>query len=125
MALVGEYERSMFFYEKTVHQHPMPLWWFNLPPIFIALKNDAYEKVKFYAKKIGTPAGTHEHIFEMIALYYLDEMESLHKVLRIYRKKYPNGIAHAKIAWSKIIFDEWLIQKMDYALTKIDALSHD
>ncbi len=122
MALVGEYERSMVFYEKAIPQHPMPLWWLTLPPIFIALKNNEYEKVLFYARKQGTPAGIQEHIFEMIALYYLGKMETLRNVLDTYLKKYQGGISTAKTAWSHIIFDEALLEKMNAALAEIETL---
>lgn len=122
MALVGEYERSLFFYNKTISQHPMPLWWFNLPPIFIALKNNAHDKVKFYAQKIGTPAGIQEHIFELIGLYYLGETEKLQALLKIYISRHPNGLDHAILSWPMILFDDLLVQKIISGLKKIKEL---
>lgn len=119
MGFLGEYEAAGALMEKAIPLHPLPFWWFNLPPVFIALKANDYTKMLFYARKIGTPAGIHEHVFEMIALFYLDKTENLKQVLVSYAEKYPDGIAHALASWPKILFDEALVEKINVALLKI------
>lgn len=119
MSFLGEYEAAEALMEKAIPLHPLPYWWFNLPPIFMTLKAGDYEKMLFYARKIGTPAAIHEHIFEMIALFYLDKTENLKQVFDSYAEKYPDGIAHALDAWPKILFDEALVEKIQFALREI------
>lgn len=119
MALIGEYEKSKIYWEKTVPLHPMPYWWINVPPLFMAMKQQDYQRVLFYARKVGTPAGIQEHIFEMIALYYLDESEALKSCMKEYLKKHPQGIEHAIQSWPMIIFDEDLAGQIVLALKEI------
>jgi hypothetical protein len=76
----------------------------------------------FHARMVGTPAGIQEHIFEMIALFYLDDLDSLKLLLKAYAGKYPNGIDHALISWPMILFDEDLIAQVNHALTEINLL---
>lgn len=120
MALIGEYEKSKMYWEKTLPLHPMPYWWINVPPIFMAMKQQDYQRVLFYARKVGTPAGIQEHIFEMIALYYLDETDAMKSCLKEYLKKHPDGIEHAIQSWPMIIFDEDLSNQMVHALKELN-----
>lgn len=122
MSFLGEYEAAEALMEKAIPLHPLPFWWFNLPPIFMALKANDYNKMLFYARKIGTPAGIHEHVFEMIALYYLGETNNLRKLLKTYLEKFPDGITHAMRAWPKILFDELLVEKLTYALMQMEEM---
>jgi adenylate cyclase len=119
MSFLGEYDAADEFMHQAVPLHPLPYWWFNLPPIFKALKHNDYEKMLFYARNIGTPAGIHEHIFEMIALYYLGDTATLKTLLNTCLEKYPDGITHAQQAWPKILFDEEVVEKILHALNKI------
>jgi TolB-like protein len=122
MALLGEYSRSKEFLDKALPMNPMPYWWLNLPSIFIELKNREFEKMLFHARMVGTPAGIQEHIFEMIALFYLGDLDSLKPLLRSYVGKYPTGIDHAIMSWPMILFDEDLIAQVNHALTEINLL---
>jgi adenylate cyclase len=123
MSFLGEYDVSEQLMEKAIPLHPLPYWWFNLPPIFTALNANDYSKMLFHARKIGTPAGIHEHVFEMIALYYLGETGRLKKLLKTYLEKFPEGIAHAMRAWPKILFDESLVEKLTYALKQMEEMN--
>jgi TolB-like protein len=122
MSFLGEYEASGQLMEKAIPLHPLPYWWFNLPPIFMALNANDFNKMLFHARKIGTPAGIHEHVFEMIAHYYLGNTESIKTLLHTYQKKFPDGIAHAQRAWPKILFDASLVDKLTHALEQIEGM---
>lgn len=122
MSLLGEYDAAGELMEKAILLNPLPYWWFNLPPIFTALKAGDFEKMLFYARKTGTPAGIHEHIFEMIALFYLGQTKGLKIILEHHRQKFPEGIAHALKTWQKILFDAELVEKLVFALRKINLL---
>jgi TolB-like protein len=122
MALLGEYGRSKEFLDIALPMNPMPYWWLNLPMIFIKLRNKDYSRMLFHARKVGTPAGIQEHIFEMIALFYLNDIDSLKSVLKIYLRNHPHGIDHAIKSWPMAIFDKDLIEQVTYALTEINLL---
>jgi tetratricopeptide (TPR) repeat protein len=122
MALLGEYGRSKEFLDIALPMNPMPYWWLNLPMIFIKLRNKDYSRMLFHARKVGTPAGIQEHIFEMIALFYLNDLDSLKILLKIYLRNHPHGIDHAIKSWPMAIFDKDLIEQVTYALTEINLL---
>lgn len=122
MALLGEYERSKEFLEIAIPMNPMPYWWLKMPSIFIELKKKEYEKMLFHARMVGTPAGIQEHIFEMIALYYLGSMDALKPVLKTYVSKHPDGLEHALKSWPMILFDEELTEQITHALKEISLL---
>jgi TolB-like protein len=125
MALLGEYDRSKEFLEIAIPMNPLPYWWLKLPSIFIELKNKEFEKMLFHARMVGTPAGIQEHIFEIIALFYLGSMDALKPVLRTYISKHPDGLDHALKAWPMILFDESLIDQIAHALTEIKLIKDE
>jgi TolB-like protein len=118
-AFLGDYERSNTFLQKALLLNPIAYWWLHLPYVFIALKHHEYEKVLFHARKVGTPALLHEHIFEMIALYYLDDTKGMYATLKMYKQKYPEGLMKVKDAWSAVLFDKELLTQITTALDKI------
>jgi TolB-like protein len=122
MALLGEYDRSKELLEIAIPMNPMPYWWLNMPMIFSKLKDRKYERMLFHARKMGTPAGIQEHIFEMIALFYLNDLDTLKHVLKAYVMKYPQGLDHAIVSWPMILFDEALIEQVTHALSEIKLL---
>ena len=125
MSLLGEYDRSAEFLAIAIPMNPMPYWWLNLPSIFNKLRNREFEKMLFHARKVGTPAGIQEHIFEMIALYYLGSFDALKSLLKMYLAKHPDGIEHALKSWPMIIFDEVLKDQITVALTEIELMKRD
>jgi hypothetical protein len=74
---------------------------------------------------VGTPAGIQEHIFEMIALFYLGSTDALKPVLRTYVSKHPDGLDHALKAWPMILFDDSLIDQVTHALTEIKLMKDE
>ncbi len=121
-AYLGEYQKCQSFLEKVVQLHPQPFWWLQIPKIFIALKQNDYEKLLFYSRKTGTSAFIYGHIFEMIALYYLNEEEDLAQLAKRYLNNHPNGLTHAIKMLPAILFDEDLTQQMVTALKQIKKL---
>lgn len=116
LSFLGEYERADEMLEGAARLNPLPYWWFNLPAIFKALKTGDFDMMLYYSRKIGTPAGTYEHLFEMIALYYLGDSASLKKMLLGYLEKYPKGLEHAVKFWKQVLFDAELAEKIISAL---------
>ena len=108
--------------EEYIELNPVPYWSATLPDYFWALKNNEYEKMLFYALKVSTPKVIFEHIFEMVALYYLGMTDELKKLVPDYLKKYPTGIAFAAHILPKILFDDELTEKIIIALQQIGQM---
>jgi serine/threonine-protein kinase len=119
LSFSGEYKRAEELMEHALTLHPLPYWWLSLPAIFRSLKNGDYEKALYFSRKPGTPAGTHEHIYEMIALFLLNKIDALKKVLSEYLEKYPDGINHALVIWPRLLSDKELAEKITLALEGI------
>lgn len=124
LSFFGEYERSMALRLQTLSLNPLPYWWMNVPGIFVALRNHEYEKMLFLARKWGTPADIFEHVFEMIALYYLEDVEQLRQTLKQYQEKFPTGLEFVVQALPVILFDEHLVSQITEALEQIILLSN-
>jgi TolB-like protein len=122
MALLGEYGRSKELLNIAIPMNPMPYWWLKLPSIFIELKDKKFEEMLFHARMVGTPAGIQEHIFEMIALYYVGSTDALKAVLKVYCGKHPDGLDHALKSWPMILFDQELTEQIRHALAEIRLL---
>jgi adenylate cyclase len=119
LSLAGDYDESLAYLKKAKQLHPLPYWWMSVPEILVALKNNAYDKVIFLARKSGTPSVIFEHIFEMIGLYYLGDNKSLLHVLPLYKKKFPDGIAFVQNALPAILLDDEVAEKIKKALQEI------
>jgi TolB-like protein len=122
LSFIGEYAKSFEYLKKSRELNPVPYWSASLPDYFWALKNHEYEKMLFYARKISTPSAIFEHIFEMIALYYLGKTDEIKKLVPDYLKKYPTGIAFAAHILPKILFDDELTEKIIIALQQIGQM---
>lgn len=124
LSFAGEYEDSLAFLKKTKQLNPLPYWWMILPELFVALKNNEFEKVIFLARKSSTPPVIFEHIFEMIGLYYSGDYQSLKKVLQLYRNKYPHGIVFVQNALPAILLDDEVAGKIRFALQEIEQIKN-
>ena len=122
MALSGEYARSLEFLKQAKQLNPLPFWWMSLPELFIALKNQEYDKAVFFARKSSTPSGIFEHLFEMIGLYYLDDMAVLKDLVKVYHAKYPEGITFLTTALPGILQDDELAGTVREALQQIGQI---
>jgi tetratricopeptide (TPR) repeat protein len=125
MAFLGEYEKSLALKEKALPLNPLPYWWLNLPNIFVALKKHDYSRALYYARKIGTPQVIYEHIFELIALYYLGETDMLRNLALKYRVVYPSGFDFMLKAFPAVLFDEDLVRQLTLALQEIRKIIGD
>jgi tetratricopeptide (TPR) repeat protein len=122
LSYIGEYAKSLEYLKKSRELNPVPYWSATLQDYFWALKNNEYEKMLFYALKVSTPKVIFEHIFEMVALYYLGMTDELKKLVPDYLKKYPTGIAFAAHILPKILFDDELTEKIIIALQQIGQM---
>jgi tetratricopeptide (TPR) repeat protein len=121
MALIGEYEKSLDYLKKVKRLNPLPYWWMNIPELFVALKENEYQKVVFFARKSSTPPVIFEHIFEMIGVYYLGDFQALKVLKKNYYTKYPDGIAYLIQALPAILLDDELAGIIRKALQNIDT----
>ncbi len=122
LSYLGEYDKSLEYLEKSRELNPVPYWLASLPELFWALKNNEYEKMLFYARKISTPKLIFEHIFEMVALYYLRRTEELKKLIPDYLDKYPTGLSFVEQILPKILLDGELAEKIIMALKQIEQM---
>jgi TolB-like protein len=122
LSLAGEYEDSLVYLKKAKLLHPLPYWWMSLPEILVAINNNEYEKVVFLARKASTPRVIFEYVFEMIGLYYKGDIETLKKVVQVYKDKYPDGIAFLQNALPAILLDDEPAGKIRFALQEIDKI---
>jgi TolB-like protein len=121
-SFLGEYDKSLEYLKKSRELNPVPYWIASLPELFFALKNNEYEKMLFYARKISTPPVIYDHIFEMVALYYLGMTEELKKLIPDYLDKYPTGLSFAEQILPKILLDGELVEKIISALQHIEQM---
>jgi hypothetical protein len=119
MAMTGEYDCSLNFWEKAIQLSPLPYWWLNLPKIFIAIKNNNYQEALFHSSKPGTPKMIYEHVFEMISLYFLGDYKKLAELSIIYKQKFPEGLDFVSQSFPMIIFDTDLKDRFTRALYAI------
>ncbi len=120
MSFLGHYEKSLFYLKKAKQLNPLPFWWMYLPELFFALKNHDFERVLFFARKSSPPTVIYEHVFEMIALYYLGDHLNLSQVLLPYKTKYPDGLVFVEKALATILADNELVSIISKALLEID-----
>jgi TolB-like protein len=104
--LVGEYDRSISLQEKAIHLSPLPYWWMSLPKVLLALKKGNYQEALFHAQKKGTPKMIYEYVLEMIACFYLNDMNSLEKYVSLHRQKFPGSLEYVSKALPMITFDQ-------------------
>jgi len=124
LAFLGEYEKSLEYLRQVKHLNPLPYWWMNLPEIFVALKNEEYKKVIFFARKSSTPPVIFEHVFEMIGLFYLSDFPALKALFQLYYAKYPAGIIFLMQALPAILSDDALGEKIRFALQEIEQIKN-
>jgi TolB-like protein len=121
MALIGEYDKSIDYLRQIKQLNPLPYWWMNIPELFVALKNEDYNKVVFFARKSSTPQMIFEHVFEMIGLYYLEDFAALKVLAKVYQDKYPDGISFLKQALPAILSDDEVAAIISKALQHIET----
>ncbi|MCU0395878.1 MAG: hypothetical protein MUF29_08210 [Chitinophagaceae bacterium] len=120
---LGEFERSAALLERAIILHPLPAWWMNMPAILISLKNHEYERMLFHASKINVVTVVYYQLFDMIALYYLEDRRALKAMLKEYRQRFPQGLAFCKRMLSELVFDENLRSQIDDALQAMEEMA--
>lgn len=120
---LGDFEKSTALLERAHRLHPLPAWWMNIPSILMALKNHEYEKMLFHASKITVVSVVYYQLFDMIALYYLEDRKALKAMLKQYRKRYPQGLAFATRMLSVMVLDDLLRDQIVTALTAIEEIA--
>jgi tetratricopeptide (TPR) repeat protein len=122
LAMAGDYQSSIFHLEAALKLNSIPGWWVYLPYVFISLKEGNYTKMLFYSRKVTTPSGVYEHIFEMIALFYLDKKDELVHILGEYTLSNPGGIAFVTNSIPMVLMDKELVDLILHALHGIRKL---
>jgi tetratricopeptide (TPR) repeat protein len=120
---LGEFEKSNALLERAIRLHPLPAWWTNIPSIMMALKNHEFEKMLFHASKITVGSVVYYQLFDMIALYYLEDRKALKAMLKQYRKRYPQGLAFATRMLSVMVLDDLLRDQIVTALQAIEEMA--
>jgi tetratricopeptide (TPR) repeat protein len=119
LALAGEYESSIFHLEAAIKLNTIPGWWVTLPFVFVYLKEEDYDKMLFYSRNVSTPSVVFEHVFEMIALYYLNKKSEILKLLKTYNKNHPGGLKFVMEILPLVLQDHDLITRVVTALHQI------
>jgi tetratricopeptide (TPR) repeat protein len=120
---LGEFERSAALLQRAFLLNPLPAWWTNMPDILMSLKNHEYEKMLFHASKISVVSVVYYQLFDMIALYYLEDRRALRTMLKKYRQRFPQGLAFCKRMLSELVFDENLRSQIDDALQAMEEMA--
>jgi hypothetical protein len=122
LAMAGDYPSSIFHLEAALKLNSIPGWWVYLPYVFISLKEGNYTQMLFDSRKVTTSSGVYEHIFEMIALFYLDKKSELLKIREEYNLSYPGGIAFVTNSIPMVLMDRELVDLILHALHGIRKL---
>jgi tetratricopeptide (TPR) repeat protein len=122
MAMLGEYGKSQQYLERALKMNPLPYWWLNIPSTFIAMKNRNFEKMLFSAQSMQRLPMIYDSVFEIVALYFLDNKSDLKFAVKAYQKKYKDGFAFVEAQLAGMIFDDELRQMFTSAFRDIRTL---
>lgn len=106
--IIGDYKKSLSLLHKAVLLNPIQTWTLYFPEIADCLLNANYDKAYFFASRIKSSAGIFQHIFEIITLYYLNQTEKFTETVKLYKAKFPDGLAHVAKAMGAFFLDQAL-----------------
>jgi TolB-like protein len=123
LAMAGQYQSGIFHLDAALKLNSIHVWWVYLPYVFVSLKEGNYTKMLFYSRKVTTPSGVFESIFEMIALFYLDKKTELLKIREEYDLANPGGIAFITATIPLVLTDKELVDLILRGLNGIVQLN--
>jgi adenylate cyclase len=116
--LLGEYEKSMQYFEETNILNPYYPWWVNLGPIFMQFYNQNDDAALEFASRINIPDVFWNDVFKISALGNLGRTEEAQIAADQFQEQFPGKAQAACAILHVVLFHEPVYERFKEGLIK-------
>lgn len=116
--LLGEYDKSMNYFEQSNILNPYYPWWVNLGPYFTHFSNDNFAGAFEYANRIHIPGVFWNDIFRISTLTHLQKIKEATELAEKHKIEFPGMAEGAHLILKAVIFEDRLYKLMKEGLEK-------
>ncbi len=122
LGILGEYDKSMAFFEQSNKLNPYYPWWANVGPICGNFFTCNFSKALEYAERINIPGVFWNDIFKIAALGQLSRTEEASKLAVQFEYQFPGKAANVCSTLKTILFHEIVHDRIKEGLYKAGLL---
>jgi len=117
-SLLGEYEKSIEYFNHSNILNPYCPWWVNLGPIFSHFHFGNYNQALQYANRIHMPELFWNPVFKIAALAQLSRIKEATELANTFQLQFPGKAEPARMIIEKILFDDLTYNRIKEGLQK-------
>ena len=114
--LLGEYDKSMKYFDQTNTLNPYYPWWVNLGPFFTHFSNGNFTGAFEYANRIHIPGVLWDAVFKIAALGQLSRIEEAINFANEFQVQFPKKTEVICSILKAILFDELVYERIKAGL---------
>jgi TolB-like protein len=118
LAISGEYNKSLGYFEKANSLNPYYPWWVNAGQIIRLVYLENYLEALEFAERINIPGVFWNQVFKIAILGQMSRKEEASDLVSQYQKQFPGKAATVCITLKKILFHEIVHDRIKEGLDK-------
>jgi TolB-like protein len=116
--LIGEYEKSMHYFNQTKILNPYYAWWVNLGPYFTYVARNDFAKASEFASHINIPGSFWNYIFKIAAQSQLVPGKETAELTVKLQEEFPGKTTTASAILRALVFDDAVYERINEGLQK-------
>jgi TolB-like protein len=118
LGLLGEYSKSLEYFERANSLNPYFPWWVNAGQIIRLFYQENYNEALEFAERINIPGVYWNNIFKIAILGQMSRTEEASDLALQYQKQFPGKAARVCLTLKTILFHEVVYNRIKEGLCK-------